>query len=69
LTNTEPIRPAVPTIKSVWMMVSDLREEEAEDEAEEVLDGVTAYFRVRFGDSFTFARTATAFKPHRFAKP
>jgi hypothetical protein len=34
------------------MMVSDLREEEAEDEAEEVLEGVTAYFRVRFGEWF-----------------
>jgi hypothetical protein len=44
------------------MMVSDLRDEEEEaDEAEEVLEGVTGYFRVRFGEWFYVCAN-----PHRF---
>jgi hypothetical protein len=47
---SEPITPAVPTIRSVWMMVSDLRE----DDAEEVLEEVTGSSKVQFRKNYAF---------------
>ncbi len=59
LTSKEPISPAVPTMTSVWMMVSDLRDRDDEEFEEEVtsISGFISRNGIRRaapGESWTF---------------